>query len=50
MKQKIIFFFFLAHTIDLEQTHFAAEFQGHDPFSLGAMSPFRIFVKCETDK
>ena len=47
---KIIFFLLLAHVIDLEQTHLAAEFHRSDPFSLGAMTPFRIFVKCETGK
>ena len=50
MKWKIVFFLFLAHVIDLEKTHLAAEFHRFGTVSLGAMSPFRIFVKCETGK
>ena len=50
MKWKIIFFLFLAHVIDLEKTHLAAVFHRSSTFSLGAMTPFRIFVKCETGK
>ena len=50
MKWKIIFFLFLAHVIDLEKTHLATEFHRSGTFSLGAMSPFHIFVKCKTAK
>ena len=50
MKWKIIFFLFVAHVIDFEKTHLAAEFHHSGTFSLGAMSLFRIFVKCETGK
>ena len=50
MKWKIIFVLFLAHVIDLEKTHLAAEFHHSGTFSLGAMTPFGIFVKCETGK
>ena len=51
---KNYFFLFLAHVIsdvtDLEKTHLAAEFHHSGTFSLGAMSPFRVFVKYETGK
>ena len=50
VKVAVYVFLFLAHVIDLEKTHLAAEFQRSVTFSLGAMGPFRIFVKCETGK
>ena len=48
----MIFFLilFLAHVIDFEKTHLAAEFHGSGTFSLGAIGPFRIFVTFETGK
>ena len=47
---KNYFFLLLAHVIDPEKTHLAADFHHYGTFSLGAMSPFRIFVKCNTGK
>ena len=48
--KKLFFFLFLAHVIDLEKKHLAAEFHRSGTFSLGAMSLFRIFVKCKAGK
>ena len=45
-EMKNYFFLFLAHVIDLEKTHLAAEFHHSGTFSLGAMSPFRILKIC----
>ena len=49
MKCVFFFFLFLAHVTDLERKHLAAEFHCSGTFTLGVMSLFRIFVKCQTD-